>query len=800
MSQKTALFTGTIAAQRGERAQPRGPMTVADLVALCWRHRAVFLLAALAAGTAVVLETFRTPPLYQASATLEVDRGRKAVQIQGESQLAGYEHLTAINTERERILSRAVLGRALVESDLLSLPAYANHPEPVAALRGRISFEIIPDSWAFMVSLRDASPEHAERALAAVLDAYLASQLESQRERAHGALQFLSAQVRDARTELIDARREEEAYRKEHNILSHDPDENHISQQLQALNAKRTELEQQLADAKILVEQVETAAGGRPVAEALDDLLRIEAVNRDALVREQVQDLYALQEQRVVLAQKYLPKHPRMIEIHGQLDSKRRQVAEAVEQVIATIANRHRQLQLLHGELARRIADKERELTDYRNHLIALDALREDIETRETMLGRLRTRLEEEEIASRLETQGVVVIDPAKARPHPVNLNYRLWSMLALIAACGAGVAAAFVAELLSRRVRSMGEAQELTGLPVLAQVPLVKRLQPLAEAVEQSSAGFVEAFRQLRVAVGLCHRDRHGCHLVVITSPGPGDGKTTVAARLAASLASGGNKVLLIDADLRRPAVAREFRVDAARGFAQVLAGDNHVPPLPSGVQRLDVLPAGSVDGPRPTASGSFVEASGDAGTTGLHRRKLVPFLERMRRTYDYILVDTPPAGVVADALTVAEAADGILLVVREKATRKPLLLEALNWLAPFHDRLLGLVYNGERAQATATGYYSYAAVRATGATARFRPDATAAVPRGASPAATGRTDSGAEAPAELPSDPASQDFDETDEADDPLAAPRPGAPTGYQPARLRRTGTESLERPEDE
>jgi len=697
---------------REPASQGIGP---AELAAICWRRRTWFAAAAMLIAGAVILSNMRTEPVYEATATLAIDRSRKAMQLSGETHYTAYEHATVINTERERLLSRRVLERALRESDLLTHAPFAQHPDPASLLRGAILVQGIPESWAIRVRLRLGAPALAEDALRAVLSAYMAVDLELKRDRARGALEFLSQQVSDAEQDLFEAREREEAYREAHEIFTSDSDQNHIAKRLELLNGREAELDQELADVQVLQEQVRKALAGRATADAIDALLRIELINRDEMVRQQLDDLYELEQREVVLAQKYLSKHPRMRELRDQLSNKRDQVITAIEQVVATLDNRGRQLNLLATDIEERIDRHEEELSTYRSHLIQLDALREQIRTKEVMLGRLRTRLQEEQVASRLESSETVMVDPPRAFPGPVNMRPTLWLMAGVASGLLAGLVAAFAAEFFDRRIGRVTDAQALSHLPVLAQIPYVRRLPPTLTAPQASpSPGFTEAFRQLRVAIGLA-RDGERCRVILCTSPGSDEGKTLVSSELARSLAASGSRVLLLDADLRHPSVHRVLGLEAERGLAQMLATGDVEDAIPFGTshERLMALPVGE----RPKDPAEL-----------LHSAHMAPLLSRLREEYDYILIDTPPIGLVADALVLAEAADGIVLVLREGRTSKSLLQEALNWLEPFRDRLLGLVYNGERHGGTggAGGQYYYYAKSNPGATTRFRPGIT--------------------------------------------------------------------------
>ena len=194
---------------------------------------------------------------------------------------------------------------------------------------------------------------------------------------------------------------------------------------------------------------------------------------------------------------------------------------------------------------------------------------------------------------------------------------------------------------------------------------------------------------RQLRVAFEVA---ANSSGVTIITAPEPNDGKTTLAARLALSLKSIGRSVLLIDSDLRNPSVARTFNHPRGNGLSELLMYDeqptNYIINHPKGV---DILSAGSPP-----------EDPADV----LHQPRLAALIEQFRKEYDQIIIDTAPLDPVADALPICELADYILLLIRERSTDRRALSITEEWLNPYKNKIIGMIYNGAK---TMTGYGYY-------------------------------------------------------------------------------------------
>lgn len=670
------------------------PLTITDLLATCWRRRWLCAGVFVVVVVTVVLATFRLTPLYEASATLAVDRGRKAVDFQYDPTSNTVE-FGFLNTHRDMLTAGPVLEQTLATTDLMTNPAYADTQDPLKVLKERLKVTTRRDSWVITVALRDEDPERARVALKALLDAYTSTQTAQKSERASGALTFLSTSVDAARQRWEDARTKEAQFQRDHAIVSGVAESSPISQRIDLLNRERTTLDQQIAESQALLRQFADADKLGDAPARLQALLRIEPIGRHPVVVEQQQHLFEAEDVAKTLGQKYGERHPRMIEARELISAKQQRLVETVAQARSGVETAHQGLKLQYEELMARTATAQKELNQYRADLASFQALQTETKSREEMFNRLLTRLGEEEVASRLDAKQVVLIDPPKSDPRPVNIRKTLFAAAALAAGLVAAVLAALAAEALDRRVRGALATQELTGLPLLGQLPYVQGLTMLGKGGDPDKpAVLAEAYRALRAALRLTRSSPTGSRVLVITSSGPGEGKSTVSTRLGVALAAAGAKVLLVDADLRKPTLHKQLGDERERGLSFLLAGEDGIEPAATDHPRLDVLPVG-VRPPNPSEL--------------LHSPVLGQVIERWRTQYDYVLLDSPPLGLVSDTLSVGELADGVLLVVRDRVTTKATLRLVLDRLAPLRSKVLGLVFNAEQFDSASYGDYHY-------------------------------------------------------------------------------------------
>jgi polysaccharide biosynthesis transport protein len=677
-----------------QQAATAAPLTIGDILTTCLRRRWLALACGLGLTALVLLGLFRQVPLFEAEAILSVDRGRKAVEFQNDPESGRIEY-SMLNTQRDLLQSTVVLREALETSGAAKREPYASAVEPIDLLRRRLKISTSRDSWVIQTALRDEDPLAAKALLQAVLDAFLKQQGELKSFRAENALTFLSEQVKAARGRLETARNAEQQFRSDKGIVSTNQEDSLPTQRLRQLAEQLLVIDAELSTANAASSQL-AAAGKVPPAERVSALLRVGEVSGHPLVIEQLQLLYALEDRRTMLAQKYLPDHPRMQEVLEQIAAKKGHLSEAVETACAMVEARRASVEMRRADLLARISAVEAEIMVYNGNLIQLAALGEERLSREHLAEALMRRLSEEEVASRLDVSQVSIVDPPQVGSRPVNIRPALFLAGSLLAGLIAAVGAALAAEALDRRVRGAGQASEASGLPVLTQIPDTPGLAALGQGGDASKPPeLAEAINHLRASLSLVRR-RVGNTVYVVTSTGPSEGKSTVSSRLAIGLGATGLRVCLVDADMRKPTAHRQLGENTERGLSFVLAGEQGIEPIRTSFANLDLLPVG-VRPPNPAEL--------------LNRGEFKLLIDRLRAAYDVVIIDTPPLGLVSDALAACEHADGVLLVVRDRHTMKTQLRRVIGMLAPLGERVLGIIVNAERSRGAEYGYgYGYA------------------------------------------------------------------------------------------
>ena len=328
--------------------------------------------------------------------------------------------------------------------------------------------------------------------------------------------------------------------------------------------------------------------------------------------------------------------------------------------------------------------------------------LRSSLERQKALSASVVDQLKRAELGAGPGDVRAQIIEPASSSKTPVAPRTDLTLALALLAGVALGVGSALAADGFDDRVRSLGELREITGFDALGTIPRLTRDQLLAAR----GSGLIchhlphsppaEDYKAFRTKLEFLRRDRH-VQVILVTSPTAREGKSSTASNLSISLAHAGRKVLLIDADLRRPSQHAGYDLRLSPGFTQVLK---------------DVLPFDRVVQPTPVENLELLAAGPDVSNPAelLASPRLASFLEEARRNYDVIVIDSSPLLLVTDPLIIAAHADGVILVVDGTRIRVREAARAAEMLQGARVSVLGVLVNGFDTWWRQTARYPYA------------------------------------------------------------------------------------------
>lgn len=304
-----------------------------------------------------------------------------------------------------------------------------------------------------------------------------------------------------------------------------------------------------------------------------------------------------------------------------------------------------------------------------------------------------KERLDQLQVDAALKTGGAQSIRQATLPTDPVEPTTSRSLALALVIGLLLGLGAAFLADYTDDSIRSVAEMERMTALPVLSVVPTDPPPDNRPISVSRPNDFAVETYRTLRTNVTFMGVDKP-LRVVQITSPLASEGKTTTATNLAVVLAQAGDRVLLVDADLRKPRVHDVFGVDGSRGLTNVLMGERTDTLIHAIDENLSLLAAGEVP-PNPSEM--------------LSSRRLADVLQELAGEYDWVVVDSAPLLPVSDSVALSRSVDGTIVVTQAGRTTRRQLMSSVDQLQQVSASIVGLVFNQVSTKRRGYGYGGY-------------------------------------------------------------------------------------------
>ena len=396
------------------------------------------------------------------------------------------------------------------------------------------------------------------------------------------------------------------------------------------------------------------------------------------------------------MADKFGDRHPEMIKVQTAIKSAEAKIEAEVAKVAQSLKTEYEAALAEERSLMTALEQQKNEALALNRRAIEYGSLQRDAASNRQIFEGLLQRTKETDIASNLRTSNIRIVDEAEIPRYPARPQ-KLGSLtLGLFGGSVLGIALAFLFEYLDSRFKNPEDIKQHLGLPFLGMIPSIHAKEHQGNPLVNAGAPpqFVEAFRSLRTNVLFSSPDAKARH-VVVTSTIPGEGKTVVASNLALSLAATGHRVLLIDADMRRPKAHTVFNMEQEPGLSNIIAGKVKAS---DAVKRIDqsncwFLPAG-------TSPPNPVELLGS--------RRFSDFLASLSHHFEWVIIDSPPVMAVADGAVLAHVATGVVFVVGAEMATRGAVKAALEQLDAAKAQYVGAVLNKVEVQRHAY-YYSH-------------------------------------------------------------------------------------------
>lgn len=562
------------------------------------------------------------------------------------------------------------------------------------------------------VSYKDSEPQKAAKVVNTLMAAYLEHNVSSRRKAATAAREFIEKQLPKAEAVVSKAEAELASFKEKNKVYALEEEASQSIQALGNLQNQIGEIKTRLADAGARSQQIRNQLNVNT-----QQALNMTSLNQAAGVQDVLKEVQLLESQLASRRTVLKNTHPEIIALESKYSALKRLLQDRIRQTVGSNGQQfdgRLQEGVLKQQLAAELVNLESTSLGLTNQLSVLSELQtaykqrlenlpkleqqqreleRKVDAAQSTYSLLLKKLQETSIAENQNIGNASEVSEALVPQEPVSsplINYLSASLLGMLVS----LATMYLLESQDKSIKTIEEAKELTGLTLLGVIPDFSKPKksifdrqdaepayPTLMVRDAPRSPISEAFRMLRANLKFMSADKE-LKVIVVTSSVPQEGKSTVAANLATSMAQMERRVLLIDGDLHRPSQHHIWELPNAQGLSNVIVGQIEVmAAIRKGMDNLDVLTCGAV----PPSPASLLDS-----------KRMASLIESFRSYYDYVIIDAPSLNLAADAATLGQMADGVLLVVRPGIVDSVNAAFACEMLEKSGQNVLGQVVNG--------------------------------------------------------------------------------------------------------
>ncbi len=744
------IYEPAATALERRRSAPLGPWEASEAretedLRAYWRvirkHRWTIFSIALLIFVVVLIATLKQKPVYRARGMIEVEKENPNIlTVQELFQLENVSD-NYLETQYKILESESLARRVIAELHLDQreefnpprgwsrnwgnasgaspdqLPTDADAEQAVLRrFEDRLGIDPVRRSRLVQISFDSQDPQLAANVVNAFTSNYTQQNLETRWEATQKAAEWLDQQLQSLKIKLEKSEDDMQQYAQSNGLLFLESEkgtaENIVDERLRQLQDELTKAQADRYGKESLYRLVQAGDYGS-----------LPGVVDNKLMQDLTLRLSDLEGSYAQLATTFSPDYPKLKQIQNQIDDVKGVLERERKRVAERIANDYVAAVRREGLVTQAFDAQQKQANQTAARAVQYNILKREVDTNKQLYDGLLGRLKEAGVSAGLKASNIRIVDPAVPPTKPTKPRRFLNLTLALVVglACGTGVA--FLQEHLDNTLKNAEDVEHFLQLPALAMIPAVESLNGhrrgvyglnktrdtglvkpdtstpapwyrIDEAGPQYSA-LSEAFRSLRTSVLLSSAGRPPRSLLV-TSAQPAEGKTTVSTNLAISLAQLGQRVLLIDGDLRRPNIHRAFQIQHAAGLVTYLTGQQDWPAsvLPTPVNGLEVIPCG----PAPPNPAELLSSD-----------RMQTLIREAVAQYTTVVVDSPPLLNVADSRVLATQVEGVVLVVKGNVTPRELAQRARAYARDVGANLIGVVLNNIDVRSGDYSYYRY-------------------------------------------------------------------------------------------
>lgn len=522
-----------------------------------------------------------------------------------------------------------------------------------------------------------------------IADSFIEHNLDIRVKPYRDAVEWLSSRMVELRGKVEDSAKTLQQYKEGKGIVSFESKENVITQELQELVTQMVQTEGKLQEAEARYNQIRSVVDNPELLATIPDIMNNKVIEQLRL------DELQMRKQMSELSLKYGPKHPHMIKLKSEVEVVQKNLVSEARKMLNAAKTEYEIAKSRRASLRKAIDDQKQHVLDLSRKAIDFNVVAGEAESNKQFYELLLKKLQEASLSSGINISNAQVIDRAVVPNGPIKPRKAFNMAVAALIGLFGGVLLALFIEYMDDTLKTSDDVNKFIGLPYLNFIPHIK--------VKKSEHGMIaadpksiaaESYRTIRTGIMLLTAETPP-RVMLVTSSVPHEGKTTTTANLAMVLAQMGEKVLVIDADMRRHNIHKFFGLDNSAGLSDVIVGRIE---LAGAVKTIDGHPnlhviTGGTLAPNP------IEL--------LASERMKELLKLLRSRYDRILLDSPPVMAVSDPLILSRFVDGVVMVIWGGVTSREVVRKSAQTLSGVNAKMLGVVLNNINIRKM--GYYSY-------------------------------------------------------------------------------------------
>ncbi|BAY12879.1 GumC family protein [Calothrix sp. NIES-2098] len=667
------------------------------------------------------LVTFVQKPVYESQAKLLFNKQSGVSSLTGLSsqvgELSGLTNLSnPVDTEAEVIRSNPIVQKTIAS---LNLKDKSGKPLSIEKFLKKLKLKTIRGTDVMQLSYNSTNPEEAATVLNSLMNYYLESNVRTNRAEARSAREFLNRQLPEVEKRVLKAEMALRRFKEQNKVVALEVEAKTGVEGLKDLLGEITKAQAGLADATSRTKALQSQ-----IALNTQQAVEFSTLSQSPGIQQVLTEYQKAEDELAVARTRFSEEHPIVINLAQKAAALRSQLEGRVSQTIGSsefVPEQNLQIGVLKQNLTEALVKSEVDRLAFTNRVATLRQvyltnqrrldilprleqqqlqLQRQLQVAKITYEQLMKQLQEVEVIENQNIGNSRVISDALVPEKPVSpivpLNLGLGGVLAI----ALGVGAALMLEAADNSLKTIEEVKRLLDYPLLGTIPLAEKpkgvdgegsaeLPVLHNPYSPESA----AFEMLQTNLGFSISDKT-LKVIVLSSSIPGEGKSFVAANLAVAAAQTGRRVLLVDADMRRPRQHKVWEQSNLIGLSNILVNQAELATTTKeALMTLDLVTAGTI----PPNAAALLES-----------KRMVSLIQEATSNYDFVIIDAPPLTAVADAQILGKLVDGILLVVRPGVVDSAAASATKTLLVQSGQRVLGMVVNGITAGSSYGGYYS--------------------------------------------------------------------------------------------